>query len=172
MEKCYCCIFEPNSVLNARVFLELQGEKQDKRAYDPVASRRREERLFVFDKEEVRLALVEWSCEIVWLRVHDVPRQTERRRQPVHGDLAVVWDIVDLERNLDFQHVCVCGQYFPRSMDLDKISLSILRLLIIMTVSNISTVFVVYRNVYYSIMSVKKKKKISLKSDGFYIYSS
>lgn len=28
-----------------------------------------------------------------------------------------------------------------------------------MTVSNISTVFVVYRNVYYSIMSVKKKKK-------------
>lgn len=28
-----------------------------------------------------------------------------------------------------------------------------------MTVSNISTVFVVYRNVYYSIMSVKKKEK-------------
>lgn len=32
-----------------------------------------------------------------------------------------------------------------------------------MTVSNISTVFVVYRNVYYSIMSVKKKKDIAEK---------
>lgn len=47
---------------------------QSKHPYYSVASGRREERLLVADKEKVRLVLVEWSCEIVWLRVHDVPR--------------------------------------------------------------------------------------------------
>lgn len=93
--------------------------------YYPVASRRGEECVFVVDKEEVRLALVEGSCEIVWLRVHDVLRQTKRGGQPVHGHITVVWDVVDLKWDLDLQHVCVGGQHFPWCVDFHKISLSI-----------------------------------------------
>lgn len=103
-------------------------------AYYPVARRRREERVFVVDKEEVRLVLVEGSSEIIWLGVHDVLRQTERRGQPVHGDLFVVLLCVsDLEWNLDLQHVCIGCQNFPRSVDLHKVGLSILRLLMVNT---------------------------------------
>lgn len=77
-------------------------ESLSKHPYYPVASRRGEERLSVIDEEEVRLALVEGSCEKVWLRVHDVVRQTKRSGHPVHGHLGVVWDVVDLEWDLDF----------------------------------------------------------------------
>lgn len=98
---------------------------RSKQPYYPVAGRRGEERLFVVDKEEIRLALVEGSCEVVWLRVHDVLWQTERGGQPVHGHLAVVWDVIGLERDLDLQHVCVGGQHFPWSVNLHEISLSI-----------------------------------------------
>lgn len=107
--------------------MEFQGPKQDKKhAYYPVASRRGEERVFVVDKEEVRFALAEGSGEIVWLWVHDVLRQTKRRGQPVHWHVAVVWDVIGLEWNLDLQHVCVGGQHFPWSVNLHKIRLSIL----------------------------------------------
>lgn len=96
-----------------------------KHPYYPVASGWGEECVFVIDKEEVRLALVERSCEIVWLRVHDVLWQTKGGGQPVHGYVVVFWDVIGLEWNFDFQYVCIGGQHFPRSMDLHKISLPI-----------------------------------------------
>lgn len=108
-----------------------EGHKQDKKKsrpkhpYNPVASRRREESVLVVDKEEVGLALVEGSSEIVCVRVHDVPWEAKRRGQPVHGHLVVVWDVVDLERDLDLEHVCVGGQHFPWSVDLHERSLSV-----------------------------------------------
>lgn len=114
------------------------NKSSSKHPYYPVASRRGEECLFVVDEEEVRLALVEGSCEKVWLRMHDMVRQTKRSRQPVHGHLVVVWDVVDLEWDLDFQHVCVGGQHLPWSVDLHKISLSIFWLLMTMTVRQMS----------------------------------
>lgn len=104
-----------------------------KNPYYPVADRWGEECRFVIDEEEVGLALVEWSSEIVGLGVHDVLRQTEGGGQPVHGHVTIVWDVVDLEWDLDLQHVCVGGQDFPWSVDLHKISLSVVRLLNIMT---------------------------------------
>jgi len=108
-------------------------KSRSKNPYYPVADRWGEERRFVIDEEEVGLALVEWSREIVGLGVHDVLRQTEGSGQPVHGHVTVVWDVVDLEWDLDLQHVCVGGQDFPWSVDLHKISLSVVRLLNIMT---------------------------------------
>lgn len=93
--------------------------------YYPVAGRRREESLLVLDEEEIRLALVEGSGEVVWLGVHDVIRQAEGRRQPVHGNVLVLRDVVDLEGDFDLQHVRVRGQHFPRSVDLHKRRLSI-----------------------------------------------
>lgn len=77
--------------------------------YYPVASGGREESLLVLDEEEIGLALVEGGSEVVWLGVHDVIRQAEGRRQPVHGNVLVVRDVVDLKRDFDLQHVCVCG---------------------------------------------------------------
>lgn len=103
--------------------------------YNPVACRGRKECIFVVDKEEVRLALVEGSSEVVWLGVHDVVRQTKGSRPPNHGHLPVVWDVVGLKWDLDLQYVCIGGQHFPRSVDLHKISLSIIRLLKIIRVN-------------------------------------
>lgn len=101
-------------------------EPRSKHPYYPVASGGGKECLLVVDKEEVGLALVERSCEEVWLRLHDLLRQTKGGGQPVHGHLSVFWDVIDLEWNFDLQYVCVGGQHFPRSMDLHKIGLSII----------------------------------------------
>lgn len=47
----------------------------------------------------------------------------------MHGHLAVVRDVVDLEGHLDLQHVGVGGQDLPRRVDLHEVGLSIFRLL-------------------------------------------
>lgn len=61
----------PGECLNLKLTKKIR-KSLSKHPYYPVACRRGEERVFVVDKEEVRLALVEGSCEIVWLRVHDM----------------------------------------------------------------------------------------------------
>lgn len=61
--------------------------------------------------------------------MHDVVRQAKGGGQPIHGHVAVLCDVIGLEWHLDLQHVGISGQHFPRSVDLEEISLSIIGLL-------------------------------------------
>ncbi len=98
-------------------------------SYNPIPCGWRKEGVFVFNEEEVSLALVKGGREVVGLRLHHMLRQTVGRTEPAQRHVTFIWNIVGFKRHFDFQNICICCQHFPGDVDLQEVRHPVFRLL-------------------------------------------